>query len=158
MIGHRATVALVLWIAACAPAWAGEKTAAGTVQSVDAERRRVTIVPDSRGASPAEYDVSRKAVVTLDGKTAALDALNPGQRVTAHYDAALEVVTRLDATSAAPKGGRAADGGTIHVVASGTGKDEKEALHQAFANAVQQAVGVVVDAETVVNNDRVITD
>jgi len=52
----------------------------------------------------------------------------------------------------------AADAPTITVVASGTGKTEETALRQALSNAVSQAVGTIVDAETVVKNDQVIKD
>ncbi len=44
------------------------------------------------------------------------------------------------------------------VVAAGTGRDENAALKQAFSNAVMQAVGTIVDAETIVKNDQVILD
>lgn len=47
---------------------------------------------------------------------------------------------------------------TITVIASGTGIDEKAALKQAFSNAITQAIGTIVDAETVVKNDQIITD
>jgi hypothetical protein len=47
---------------------------------------------------------------------------------------------------------------TTTVVANGTGKDEDAALKQAFRNAVQQAVGLIVDAETVVKDDNIIKD
>jgi hypothetical protein len=47
---------------------------------------------------------------------------------------------------------------TITIVTSGTGADEKAAIKQALSNAVQQAVGTIVDAETVVKNDQIIRE
>ena len=47
---------------------------------------------------------------------------------------------------------------TTEVVASGVGIDADKALRNALMNAVQQAVGLVVDAETLVKNEDVIKD
>ncbi|MBX9579359.1 MAG: hypothetical protein K2X87_03545 [Gemmataceae bacterium] len=44
------------------------------------------------------------------------------------------------------------------VVAEGAGRTAEEATKDALRNAVRQVVGAVVDAETVVKNDEVITD
>lgn len=44
------------------------------------------------------------------------------------------------------------------VVVEGTGKTEKEAQKAAFREAVARVVGTLVDAETLVKNDEVITD
>ncbi len=46
----------------------------------------------------------------------------------------------------------------IAIIASGTGVDENAALKQAFENAIMQAIGTIVDAETVVKNEQIITD
>jgi len=46
----------------------------------------------------------------------------------------------------------------ITVVASGVGKTEDAALKQAFSNAVTQVVGTIIDAETMVQNDKVIKE
>jgi hypothetical protein len=47
---------------------------------------------------------------------------------------------------------------TTLVIASGVGVDPDKALRDALKNAVQQAVGAIVDAETLVKNDEVIKD
>jgi hypothetical protein len=47
---------------------------------------------------------------------------------------------------------------TTVVVVTGVGVDADKALRNAFRNAVEQAVGLVVDAETVVKNEDVIKD
>ena len=57
----------------------------------------------------------------------------------------------------APKAS-AESAGNIEVVAEGVGATPDEALKDAFRHAVRQAVGAVVDAETLVKNDEVIDD
>lgn len=52
----------------------------------------------------------------------------------------------------------AAASATTEVVATGVGVDADKALRNAFRNAVEQAVGLIVDAETVVKNEDVIKD
>jgi hypothetical protein len=44
------------------------------------------------------------------------------------------------------------------VVAEGTGADPDDALKDAFRGAIQQVVGALVDAETLIRNDKVISD
>ena len=44
------------------------------------------------------------------------------------------------------------------VMATGVGTDASKALKKALMNAVEQAVGLIVDAETVVKNEKVIKD
>jgi hypothetical protein len=51
-----------------------------------------------------------------------------------------------------------ADAAQTVVVAEGIGKDEKEALKAAFRDAVGRVVGTLVDAETLVKNDAVISE
>lgn len=51
------------------------------------------------------------------------------------------------------------DGGALReVVAIGYGTTEEDARDNAFQNAVQQAIGVLVDATTVVENDKLLTE
>ena len=49
-------------------------------------------------------------------------------------------------------------GRAVTVIAEGAGATPDEALKDAFRNAVRQVVGAVVDAETLVNNDEIISD
>jgi hypothetical protein len=58
---------------------------------------------------------------------------------------------------------RAADSGpaqapTVDVVTSGVGRNETDATKDALSNAVRQAIGAVLSAETMVKNDQVIRD
>jgi len=46
----------------------------------------------------------------------------------------------------------------IEVVATGVGEDLDAALYNAYSNAVQQALGMYVDAETLVRNDEIVRD
>lgn len=49
------------------------------------------------------------------------------------------------------------DTGTT-VVAEGTGKDEKEAKKAAFRDAVSKVVGTLIDSETLIKNDEIISE
>jgi len=51
-----------------------------------------------------------------------------------------------------------ASGPLVKVVATGVGSDGQTALKNAFSNALEQAVGVLVDAETIIDNDQIIRD
>jgi hypothetical protein len=53
---------------------------------------------------------------------------------------------------------QAVPGSIIEVVATGVAADPDRALVNAYSHAIEQAVGVVVDAETMVRNDQVLTD
>ena len=44
------------------------------------------------------------------------------------------------------------------VIVTGVGTDPEKAIQNAFSQAIEQAVGVLVDAETVVKNDQLIRD
>lgn len=46
----------------------------------------------------------------------------------------------------------------LAVVATGVGIDPEKAKQNAFANAIEQVVGVLVDAETIVRNDEIVRD
>lgn len=48
--------------------------------------------------------------------------------------------------------------GILQVVASGVGIDEDKAMQNALSNAIEQAVGVMVDARTLVENDEIVSD
>ena len=52
----------------------------------------------------------------------------------------------------------ARDAPTVKIVAEGAGTTADEALKDAFRNAVRQVVGAVLDAETLVKIDEIISD
>ncbi len=59
----------------------------------------------------------------------------------------------------APSGTAAQDTSDLQTVeAKGVGESEDAALKDAFSNAVQSAVGTMVDAETLIKNDKVMKD
>ena len=60
--------------------------------------------------------------------------------------------------SSGPGSGGGNDGDTIEVVATGVGRDSDSALRNALRAAVEQAVGTLVDSETLAENDEVVSD
>ncbi len=64
------------------------------------------------------------------------------------------MVASLSAGAAEEK----SDSETVVVLASGVGTTAENAVKNALANAVEKAVGLVVDAETVVKNDQIIRE
>ena len=56
--------------------------------------------------------------------------------------------------SEAPQAG----GDTVKVQGRGVGANRNEALKDAYRDAIERAVGLYVDAETVANNDQIVTD
>jgi len=69
-------------------------------------------------------------------------------------------ITKDDPKPAAPKAkaADAAKGPFAEVCVTGAGATPQEAEHNAFVKAVEMTVGVLVDAETVVENDELIKD
>ena len=51
-----------------------------------------------------------------------------------------------------------AGGDTVKVQGRGVGANRDEALKDAYRDAIERAVGLYVDAETVANNDQIVTD
>jgi len=51
-----------------------------------------------------------------------------------------------------------AEGRVMEVLATGVGLDQEQARQNAFSNAIEQVVGVLVDAETLVKNDEIVRD
>jgi|GEM_PF-1276471 len=72
-------------------------TIEGTVKSVDAEKRTISVKTKTK---TLELDVSRKAKVSVKGKTAELDSLKVGQAVKLDYHDGLEIVLKIDANGA----------------------------------------------------------
>ena len=50
------------------------------------------------------------------------------------------------------------DGRVMEVVATGAGSTPDEAVQSAYSAAIEQVVGVLVDAETLVKNDQIVSD
>ncbi len=68
----------------------------GTVKSVDAKKRTITV---ETGSKTLTLDVSSKAKISVDGKTDSLNSLKPGQKVNLSYHDKLEVVLRIERIS-----------------------------------------------------------
>jgi hypothetical protein len=73
-------------------------TIEGTIKSVDARKRTITV---ETGSKTLTLDVSSKAKVLLDGQEASLDSLKPGQKATLSYHDKLEVVLKITAATTA---------------------------------------------------------
>lgn len=114
----------------------------------------------------AEFVELKDGVVRLrreDGRIARipLDRLSEAdqryvrQKMTGRPDAAPPF---QDEPSAGGPATPPADGGGLSIVADGAGLNIDEAQKDAFRNAVRQAVGLVVDADTLVRNDQLVED
>jgi len=69
-------------------------TIEGTIRSIDATTRTVTVDADGEEKT---LDVSRKVKVSVGGNAAALDALRSGQKVKLSYHDDLEIVLKIEA-------------------------------------------------------------
>jgi hypothetical protein len=78
-----------------------------------------------------------------------------GNRVPNPFETRKDESQQEEATVSPP---HAVDERTLEVVATGYGATDEEAKRNAFRNAIEQAVGVYVDATTIVANDEVIED
>ncbi len=84
---------ICLFLLGASAARAEVVTIDGTIKSVDAKKRTITI--DS-GSKTLTLDVSSKAKVSVDEKDASLDSLKPGQQVGLSYHDKLEVVLKIE--------------------------------------------------------------
>jgi hypothetical protein len=111
----------------------------GTLLSVNDKEVRLQL--DREGTAPAKYKIdSIKAIQTSDG----IWTYNKDKK-------------RFES------GKRPAATGTLiedtgGVIAEGVGADAQEALKDAFRTAIRQVVGTLVDGETLVKDDKVISD
>jgi hypothetical protein len=71
----------------------------GTIKSVDAKKRTITV---ETGTKTLTLDVSSKAKISVEGKEGNLDSLKPGQKVTLSYHDKLEIVLKIEASSNNP--------------------------------------------------------
>ncbi len=65
----------------------------GTIKSVDANKRTITVETDGEAKT---LDVSSKAKISTEGKDSALDSLKPGQNVKLSYHDELEIVLKIE--------------------------------------------------------------
>lgn len=70
----------------------------------------------------------------------------------------LAVATPAISTCGRALGADSKDDKTSIVIAEGVGKDEKEARKAAFRDAVSRVVGTLIDAQTLVKNDEIISE
>jgi|GEM_PF-1304244 len=99
---HRLFVFGILFFFLAASAHAEVITIEGTIKSVDAAKRTIT-VETSDGAKT--LDVSSKAKISNDGKDSTLDKLKAGQKVSLSYHDELEIVLKIEAIPSNPTDG-----------------------------------------------------
>jgi hypothetical protein len=126
----------------------------GRVVSLDAER---VVCQVDVGINI--YRASRLQVIETDDRTFTFDAQKQGwdsARTQMPTPLLEKAKATLQESSRTRNGNRAAT--TETAISEGVGKTTEDALKDAFRNAVRQVVGAVVDAETLVKNDQIITD
>lgn len=96
------TLLVVASIGITAPAGraAQAEKVAGTIRSLDAKARLISVAPPGGKPRPLELEVSRKARITVEGGEAALDDLRVGQEAVVTYDSGLGVATEIRASGA----------------------------------------------------------
>ncbi len=77
-------------------------TIEGTIKSVDAKNRTITVETSDGDKT---LDVSSKAKISVEGKDAKLDALKPGQKVKLSYHDELEIVLKIEVSPSNPTDG-----------------------------------------------------
>jgi hypothetical protein len=67
-----------------------------TIKSVDCASRQITVAYNTRnGQKEKQLDVSRRATITVAGRSCKLEALKPGQIVRVSFETELEIVTKV---------------------------------------------------------------
>ena len=100
---NRRAVFGVFFVAFAAPAVAQAAEAQSVtveviIKSVEPTAHAITVAyKTTTGEKPITLDVSRKAVITIKGQEATLDALTPGDKATVEYNKELAIVTKIDA-------------------------------------------------------------
>lgn len=95
------------------PLLAETVTATGTIESVDAGNRTITVRrKTSKGEKTAEFAVGAKAEIVVEGQPSTLASLKAGQRVTITYDTAAKQLTGIGVSSGSTpsSGGRESNG------------------------------------------------
>ncbi len=124
----------------------------GTLLSVDDKEVRLQL--DREGMGPIKYKINViKAIQTADG----IWAFNKDTK-------RFEMKAAQGGKNPPPdkSGKHPAGAGTLiqeeGIVAEGVGADAEEALRDAFRTAIRQVVGTLVDSETLVKDEKVISD
>jgi len=139
----------------------GNKQSDGTAQMNPDKEKSASqdgLLPkkDAPSKSHPENEPPPPGTTPKDGKQSN-DAVqkNPGKEKGVPQDSSLP---KKDGPSTSNPDKEPPPPGTTVIVAEGIGKNADESLKDAFRNAVRQAVGAVVDAETLVKNDEIISD
>ncbi len=97
----KSTIAVIFALLFNGVAHAEVVTIEGTVKSVDAKKRTITV---ETGSKTLTLDISSKAKISVDDKDAPLDTLKPGQKVKLSYHKDLEIVLKIEAGSTSDAG------------------------------------------------------
>jgi hypothetical protein len=134
--------------------------------SLDSKELQYKLRPTDR--APRRFTARSGEIKAVQIGSGEIFAVNPKTTAFEPYDPATETFTaaKEDANNEKSEPGREVGEGKAEkpkarsekVVAEGVGATADEALKDAFRNAVRQVVGAVVDAETLLKNDEVISD
>lgn len=98
---HSTVCAFLVWcMAITAPVYAEIISIDGTVKSIDAPKRTITIETSTKEMT---LDVGSKAKITTNGSIATLEKLEPGGRITLKFHDQLEVVVSIESFSDNPQ-------------------------------------------------------
>lgn len=100
-------IAYCLYFLLVAPLAAETVTATGTIESVDAGKRTITVRrKTAKGEKTAKFAVGAKAEIAVEGQPSALTSLKAGQSVTISYDTAAKQITEITVGSASAPSAR----------------------------------------------------
>ncbi len=101
---------------------------------------------------------TKTVTLKVDGRTNGSKNVGLGKTVSVIYDPETSMALVILPAKPAPAAPQPYRGKFVKVVTEGTGLDHKEAKLNALRNAIEQALGIFVDAETLVRNDELIRD
>lgn len=105
--------------------------------------------------------------IAIDGKAGTFSSLAPGDKISVYLNTTNSVAIKMHIIPRVSVVGNEQldikrpsrdEGQSTTVVAEGVGKDEKEARRAAFRDAVSKVVGTLIDSETRIKNDQIISE
>ena len=125
-----------------------------------------SVLPGETKIPLPQRDPSEVEEPKIVGPGKPLKKIDPDQVEPIGVEAPIDPVPKTNPTAEkkqpakapSPAAKPAGNGAFQTVVAEGVGKDEKEAKKAAFRDAVSRVVGTLVDAETLVKNDEIISE
>ena len=94
-----------------------------TIKSVNVKARGITATYETKlGQKSIDLDVSRKAEITVNGKSGTLESVRPGQKAKVSFEKELQIVTKIIATGEGTAPGREVYRLTLQLSEYGDGK------------------------------------